>query len=42
MIYFKTGPIKIIIEGQEVVISFDILLLGKDEAVLGMLFFTKV
>ena len=41
MIYFKTGPIKVTIKGQEIVISFDILLLGKDKAVLGMLFLQK-
>ena len=38
IIHFKTEPIKVIIKGWEVVISFDILLLGKDKAVLGMLF----
>ena len=38
MIHFKTGPIKVIIKGQEVVISFNILLLGKNKAVLGMPF----
>ena len=38
IIYFKTEPIKVIIKGQEVVISFNILLLGKDKAVLGMPF----
>jgi len=41
MIHFKTGPIKVIIEEQEVVISFNILLLGKDKAVLGMPFLQK-
>ena len=41
MIYFKTEPIKVIIEEWRVVISFDILLLGKDEAVLGMPFLQK-
>jgi len=34
IIYFKTGLIKVIIKRQEVVISFNILLLGKDKAVL--------
>ena len=38
IIHFKTGPIKVIIKGQEIVINFDILLLGKDEAVLEILF----
>ena len=38
MIHFKTGPIKVTIEKQEVVISFDILPLGKDKAVLEMPF----
>jgi len=38
MIYFKIGLIKVIIKEQNIVISFDVLLLGKDKAVLGMLF----
>jgi len=38
MIYFKTELIKVTIKGWEVVISFNILLLGKDKAVLGMPF----
>ncbi len=38
MIYFKTGPIRVEIEGQNIVVSFDILLLRKDKAVLRMLF----
>jgi len=38
IIHFKTELIKVIIKGQEVVISFNVLLLGKDEAVLGMPF----
>jgi hypothetical protein len=37
IIYLKTGPIQIVIEGRLIVMSFDILLLGKDKAVLGML-----
>ena len=41
IIYFKMGPIKVMIEEQKVVISFNILLLGKDEAVLGMPFLQK-
>jgi len=38
IIHFKTGPVKIEIERQKVVVLFDVLLLGKDEAVLEMLF----
>ena len=38
IIYFKTGLMELKIKGRNVVISFDILLLGKDKAVLGMLF----
>jgi len=41
MIYFKTGLIKVIIKGQEIVINFDILFLGKDKAVLEMPFLQK-
>ena len=32
------GPIKLELEGREIVISFNILLLGKDKVVLGILF----
>ena len=38
MIYFKTGPIEVTIKEWKIVISFNVLLLGKDEAVLGMPF----
>ena len=38
IIYFKTGPVKIEIKGQKVVVLFNVLLLGKDKAVLGMPF----
>ena len=38
VIYLETGPIKLEIEGRSVITSFDILLLGKDKAVLGMPF----
>jgi len=38
MIYFETGPVKIEIKGQKVVVLFDVLPLGKDKAVLGILF----
>jgi hypothetical protein len=36
IIYLETGPIQIVIEGRLIVMSFNILLLGKDKAVLGM------
>jgi hypothetical protein len=36
IIHLKTGPIQIVIKGRPIVISFNILLLGKDKAVLGM------
>ena len=38
IIHFKTGPFKLELEGRHIVILFNVLLLGKDEAVLGMLF----
>jgi len=38
MIYLKTGPVEIEIKGWKVVVSFNVLLLGKDKAVLGMPF----
>jgi len=38
MIYFETGPVKIEIKGQKAVVLFNVLLLGKDKAVLKMLF----
>ena len=38
IIHFKTEPIKVIIKKWEIIISFDILLLGKDKAVLKMPF----
>ena len=38
IIYFKTGLIKVIIKEWEIVISFNVLLLDKDKAVLGILF----
>jgi len=34
MIYLKTGPVEIEIKGQKAVVSFNVLLLGKNEAVL--------
>ena len=41
MIYFNIELITVIIKRQKVVISFNILLLGKDKAVLGMPFLQK-
>jgi len=38
IIYLETGPIELEIKGRSVVTSFDVLLLGKDKAVLGILF----
>ena len=38
IIHFKTGPVKIEIKKQKAVVSFNILSLGKDKAVLGMPF----
>jgi hypothetical protein len=36
IIYLKIGPIQIVIKGRPTIMSFDILLLGKDKVVLGM------
>jgi len=41
IIHFKTGPIKIEIEGQKVVVSFNVLLLDKNKAVLKIPFLQK-
>ena len=38
IIWIKTGLVRVEIKGREVITSFNILLLGKDKAVLGMLF----
>ena len=38
MIYFKIRLVELELKGRCIVILFNILLLGKDEAVLGMLF----
>ena len=38
MIYLETGLVELEIEGRNIVISFNVLPLGKDEAVLGMPF----
>ena len=34
----ETGPVKVKIKGRKIIISFNILLLGKDKVVLGILF----
>ena len=34
----ETGPVEIELEGRKIVILFNILLLGKDKVVLGILF----
>ena len=36
VIYIKTKPVELRIEGQIVIINFNILLLGKNKAVLGI------
>jgi len=41
IIYLKTGLVELEIKGRNVIISFNVLLLGKDKAVLGMLFLQK-
>jgi len=38
IIYLEIGLVELEIEGKNVVTSFDVLLLGKDKAVLGMPF----
>jgi len=38
IIHFKTGLVKIEIKGQKIVVLFNVLLLDKDKAVLGMPF----
>ncbi len=38
IIWMETGPVKVEIKGQKVNISFNILPLGKDKAVLGIPF----
>ena len=38
IIYFKIGLVELEIKGKNVIVSFDVLLLRKDKAVLGMLF----
>ena len=41
IIHFKTGPIEIEIERQKLVVLFNVLPLGKNKAVLKMLFLQK-
>jgi hypothetical protein len=36
IINLKIGPIQLTIKGRLIIISFNILLLGKDKAILGM------
>jgi len=38
IIYFKIGLVELELKGKHIVISFNMLLLGKDKAILGMLF----
>ena len=38
IIYLETGLVELEIKGRNIIISFDVLLLGKDKAVLEMLF----
>ena len=41
IIYFETGLVKLEIKGRNVVVSFNMLLLRKDKAVLGIPFLQK-
>ena len=41
IIWMETGLVEVEIKGRKIVISFNILLLNKDKAVLGMLFFKE-
>jgi len=38
IIYFKIGLVELELKGKYIIMSFNVLLLGKDKAVLGMLF----
>jgi len=38
VIYFKTGLVELEIEGKNIAVFFNVLLLGKDKAVLRILF----
>jgi len=42
IIQIKIGLVKVEIKGRKVIISFNILPLGKDEVVLGILFFKEI
>ena len=37
VINIETGPIRLKVKGKEIIILFNILLLGNNEAILGML-----
>ena len=37
----ETGLVEVEIKGRKIIVSFNILPLGKDKAVLGMLFFKE-
>ena len=41
IIYFKIGLVELELKGKHIIILFNILLLGKDEVVLGILFLQK-
>ena len=41
MIYFKTRPIELKLERRRIIMSFNVLLLGKDKIVLRMPFLQK-
>ena len=41
MIYFKTGLVKLKVKGRRIIMFFNGLLLGKDKAVLRILFLEK-
>ena len=38
IIYFKTGPIELKLKGKHIIMLFNVLLLGKNKIVLGILF----
>ncbi len=38
IIYFKIGLVELELKGRRIIISFNMLLLGKNKVVLGMLF----
>ena len=38
VIYFETGPVKLKLKGKYIIMLFNVLLLGRDETVLGMPF----